>query len=84
MTRYRTCRTCGKYIPAGEGVSSKGYCSEECARVYGTCVTCGRHFLRGSQGNEDHGAEHCSKECGVRYAIVRKYGPEPVTIVAEV
>ncbi len=79
MTAYRVCRTCGRHVAEGEGTGS-GHCSPECALSYSACVTCGTYFLKG-QGF-DH--EHCSKECTVQYVILRKYGPEPVTIVAEV
>ena len=43
-------------------------------------MTCGRAFLRG----KGFDGEHCTRECTVRYQIVRKYGPEPVTVVTEV
>ena len=79
MTAFRACRTCGRYTAAGEG-TGQGHCSPDCAHAYSTCVNCGRYFLKG-QGFD---GEHCGKECTVRYVILRKYGPEPVTIVAEV
>jgi len=79
MTQFITCRTCGTYVPAGE-VVARGYCTEECIRAYSVCVNCGKYFPRG-KGIDD---EHCSKDCTTRYQILRKYGPEPVTVVAEV
>ncbi len=78
MTHFIACRTCGKYLDAANAVARR-YCSEECTRVYSACVNCGRYFLRGKGFDE----EHCSRECTVKYQILRKYGPEPVTVVAE-
>ena len=79
MTRYIACRTCGKYLSARDAVA-RGYCSEDCARAFSACVTCGKYFLK-SRGFD---SEHCSKDCTVRYRILRKYGPQPVTVVTEV
>ena len=79
MTHFLSCRTCGKYVDAGNAVA-RGYCMEECTRSYSSCVNCGRYFLRG----KGYDAEHCSKDCTVKYQILRKYGPEPVTVVTEV
>jgi hypothetical protein len=56
------------------------YCSEECTRQYSTCSNCGRVFLRGKGFDE----EFCTRACTVRYQILRKYGPQPVTVVTEV
>ncbi|MGA2764958.1 MAG: hypothetical protein ABSG17_16535 [Spirochaetia bacterium] len=79
MTHFIVCRTCGKYTGAGD-VVARGYCTEECTLTYSSCVNCGRYFLRG----KGFDSEHCTKECTVKYQIFRKYGPEPVTVVAEV
>ncbi len=79
MTRFIACRTCGKFLEAGNAVA-RGYCGNECTRQYSVCVNCGRYFLRG-KGFDD---EHCSRDCTVKYQILRKYGPEPVTVVTEV
>ncbi len=79
MTHFITCRTCGKYVTAG-AVVARGYCDEECTRLYASCINCGKYFPRG-KGFDD---KHCSKDCTTRYQILRKYGPEPVTVVAEV
>jgi hypothetical protein len=79
MTGYVSCRNCGKYVPGAE-LTGNRHCSRECTLVYSTCVNCGTYFLKGS-GFDD---EHCGKACTVKYVIMRKYGPEPVTIVAEV
>jgi hypothetical protein len=79
MSAYIACRTCGKYSEAGE-TGGRRHCSKECTLGYGACVTCGTYFRKG-QGFDD---EHCSKACTVKYVILRKYGPQPVTIVAEV
>ena len=78
-TRYLVCRTCGRHVPAAEA-AAKAWCSEECTKAYTSCINCGRFFLRG-KGLD---GEHCSRECTVRYQILRKYGPEPVTVVTEV
>jgi|WetSurMetagenome_2_1015567.scaffolds.fasta_scaffold760641_2 hypothetical protein len=78
MTVYRACRTCGRYTPSGEAAAV--LCSADCALSYSSCLNCGRYFLKG----KGFDGEHCSKQCTVRYTIQRTYGPEPVTIVAEV
>ncbi len=79
MISYLVCRTCGKYVPTAEAVA-RAFCSEACTHAYSTCVTCGRAFRQG-KGFDN---EHCARECAARYQIVRKYGPEPVAVVAEV
>jgi hypothetical protein len=79
MTTFIPCRNCGKYVTAGHTQAHRA-CSKECARVYSTCVNCGKYFLKG-EGVDD---EHCSQACTTKYVILRKYGPQPVTIVAEV
>jgi hypothetical protein len=79
MAAWVVCRMCGKYILAG-GAVSRGYCSEECTRVFESCVNCGTYFPKG--GGFD--GEHCTRACTIRYQIMRKYGPEPVTVVTEV
>jgi hypothetical protein len=79
MTSYRPCRTCGRYTAAGQW-TARGHCSPECGLAYSACINCGTYFLKG-QGFD---GEHCSRDCTVKYVILRKYGPEPVTIVAEV
>ena len=78
MTAYRVCRTCGKYIAAATAVN-RVFCSEDCTRAFDACVNCGRFFLK--SGGFD--AEHCTHACTVHYQILRKYGPEPVTVVTE-
>jgi hypothetical protein len=78
VTHFIACRTCGKHLDAASAVARR-YCAEECSRVYSACVNCGKYFLRGKGFDE----EHCSRECTVKYQILRKYGPEPVTVVAE-
>jgi hypothetical protein len=79
VTSYLVCRTCGKYVGTGEAVK-RAWCSDECTCTYGECITCGRFSLSGT----GYDAEHCSRQCTVRYQILRKYGPEPVTVVSEV
>ncbi len=79
MTNFVPCKNCGKYATGAE-LTGKRYCSRECTLTYSTCVNCGAYFLKGNGFD----AEHCSKACTVKYVIMRKYGPEPVTIVAEV
>jgi hypothetical protein len=79
MTAFVSCRNCGRYINTGT-TALRGYCSKECIRQYSACVSCGRYFHKG----EGFDAEHCSRECTAQYVIRRKYGPQPVTIVAEV
>jgi ribosomal protein S26 len=75
---YQACRACGRYVPASDAVN-RAYCSEECTRGYSTCANCGRFFPRG----KGFDAEHCTSQCTVRYQILRNYGPESVTVVAE-
>ena len=79
MTNYLACRTCGTYVTAADAVN-RGYCSEECTRAYSSCRNCGSVFLRG----KGFDGENCTRECTVHYQIMRKYGPEPVTVVTEV
>jgi hypothetical protein len=79
VTRFITCRTCGKFVDAGAAVA-RAYCTDECTRLYTACTNCGKYFLRG-KGHDD---EHCSRDCAIKYQIFRKYGPEPVTVVTEV
>jgi ribosomal protein S26 len=79
MTGYIVCRTCGRYVPAAN-VVNRAWCSEECATTYSTCTNCGKSFPTG-KGFE---RESCTRECTVRYQILRKYGPQPVTVVTEV
>jgi len=79
MTGFAVCRTCGKYVAAGD-VVNRAYCSEECTRTFESCANCGRYYAAGS-GFESHA---CSRECTVHYQIYRKYGPQPVTVVTEV
>jgi hypothetical protein len=82
-TRYPAsfivCRNCGRYVASTEAVS-RAYCSEDCTHAWSQCPTCGKAFLRG----KGFDGEHCTRECTVRYQIVRRYGPEPVTVVTEV
>jgi hypothetical protein len=79
VTSYIVCRTCGTYVTAGN-VVNRSYCSEECTRLYSSCSNCGKAFLRGKGFDE----EYCTRECAVKYQILRKYGPQPVTVVTEV
>jgi hypothetical protein len=79
VTTYVVCRTCGRYVTAAHLVN-RGYCSEECTQAYSSCTNCGRVFLKG----KGYDAESCRRECTVRYQILRKYGPQPVTVVTEV
>jgi hypothetical protein len=79
VTAYIVCRTCGTYVTAAAAVN-RAYCSEECTRLYATCSNCGKAFLRG-KGFDD---EFCTRACTVKYQILRKYGPQPVTVVTEV
>jgi len=79
VTTYVACRTCGKYMAAAHLVN-RAYCSEECTQAYSSCTNCGRVFLKG----KGYDAESCIRECAVRYQILRKYGPQPVTVVTEV
>jgi hypothetical protein len=48
--------------------------------MYSACENCGTIFPRG----KGFDGEHCSRECTVKYQILRKYGPQPVTVVTEV
>ena len=79
MTSYVVCRTCGRYVPAAN-VVNRAWCSQECTIAYSTCTNCGRFFPRGTGFDN----ESCTPECTVRYKILRKYGPQPVTVVTEV
>jgi len=79
VTSYLSCHTCGRYVAAANLVN-RGYCSEDCTRAYAQCANCGKTFPRG--GGID--GEYCTKECTIRYLILRKYGPQPVTVVTEV
>jgi hypothetical protein len=79
MTTFIPCKNCGKHVIGADSMG-KRYCSRECTLTYSTCVNCGAYFLKGNGFD----AEHCSKDCTVKYVIMRKYGPEPVSIVAEV
>ena len=79
MTLFVVFHTCGKYVPTAALVN-RAYCSEECTRLYSECANCGRVFPRG----KGYDGQYCTRECTVRYEILRKYGPEPVTVVAEV
>ncbi len=38
MTRFVTCRTCGRYVPDSQ-VLGRAWCCEECARAYSTPLT---------------------------------------------
>ena len=79
MTAFIVCRTCGRYVAAAD-VVHRAYCSEECTASYTSCSNCGRWFPAGTGVD----GQTCSNECTVRYQILRKYGPEPVTVVTEV
>ncbi len=79
MTHYLVCRTCGRYLPAAEAVS-RAYCSETCTMAFSSCTNCGKVFPKG----KGFDGEYCTRECTIRYQILRKYGPQPVTVVAEV
>jgi ribosomal protein S26 len=79
VTSYLACRNCGRYVPAASAVN-RAYCSEECTRAYSECANCGTVFPRG----KGFDGEYCTRECTTRYQILRKYGPEPVTVVTEV
>jgi predicted nucleic acid-binding Zn ribbon protein len=78
MTHYLVCRNCGKYVRAGD-IVHRTFCSEDCTRIFSTCVNCGAAFPKG----KGFDGEYCSRECTVKYQIFRKYGPQPVTVVAE-
>ncbi len=79
MTTFVVCRTCGRYVAAAD-VINRAWCSEECTASYTSCTNCGRWFPAGTGAD----GQTCSNECTVRYQILRKYGPEPVTVVTEV
>jgi hypothetical protein len=79
MTGYIVCRTCGKYVPAAN-VVNRAWCSEECTMAFSSCTNCGKFFPSGKGFDR----ESCTRECTVRYQILRKYGPQPVTVVTEV
>jgi hypothetical protein len=79
VTSFAACRNCGRYVLAADLVS-RAYCSEACTDAYSSCTNCGRVFLQG----KGYDVECCTRECTVQYQIVRKYGPEPVTVVTEV
>jgi hypothetical protein len=79
MIHFLSCRNCGRYTPAAD-IINRGYCSEECTRAYAICPNCGRAFPRG----KGFDGEYCTRECTTRYQILRKYGPEPVTVITEV
>ena len=79
MTQFISCRNCGTYVTPSR-LKPRHMCSNECSRMYAVCVNCGKYFVKG-EGADD---EHCSKACTTKYVILRKYGPQPVTIIAEV
>jgi ribosomal protein S26 len=79
MTGYIVCRTCGKYVPAAN-VVNRAWCSQECTTAFTSCSNCGTFFPAGKGFDR----ESCTRECTVHYQILRKYGPEPVTVVTEV
>jgi ribosomal protein S26 len=79
VTSYIVCRTCGRYLPAANAIN-RAYCSEECTVGFSSCTNCGKVFPKG----KGYDAETCTRECTVRYQILRKYGPQPVTVVTEV
>ena len=79
MITFVVCRTCGRYVPAANLVN-RAYCSEECTLAYASCTNCGTVFPKG----KGYDAESCTRECTVRYQILRRYGPQPVTVVTEV
>jgi hypothetical protein len=79
MTQFIPCRNCGLYVTPSE-VKPRRVCSDECSKTYTACVNCGKYFVKG-EGADD---EYCSKACTAKYVILRKYGPQPVTIIAEV
>ena len=79
MTGYIVCRTCGRYIPAADAVK-RAWCSEACTMAFSSCTNCGKFFPAGKGFNR----ESCTRECTVQYQILRKYGPQPVTVVTEV
>lgn len=79
MTSFIVCRNCGRYVPAGE-VVRRAFCSEECTATFTSCLNCGTYFPAATGFDR----ETCSRECTVHYQILRKYGPQPVTVVTEV
>ena len=79
MSAFLACRTCGRYV-TGQDAVNRAFCSDPCTEVYDACRNCGRWFVRGTGFD----GEHCTRECTVHYQILRKYGPEPVTVVTEV
>ena len=79
MTGYIVCRTCGKYVPAAN-VVNRAWCSQECTTAFTSCSNCGKFFPAGRGFDR----ESCTRECTVHYQILRKYGPQPVTVVTEV
>jgi hypothetical protein len=78
MAHFDRCRTCGRWTPRAR-LSNEGRCSPECARAFTTCVNCGTVFVAG----EGFDGEHCSRECTIRFLIVRNYGPRPVSLATE-
>jgi hypothetical protein len=48
--------------------------------AFSSCTNCGKAFPKG----KGYDADSCTRECTVRYQILRKYGPQPVTVVTEV
>ena len=79
MTGYIVCRTCGRYVPATDAVK-RAWCSETCTTAFSSCTNCGKFFPAGTGFDR----ESCTRECTVQYQILRKYGPQPVTVVTEV
>ncbi len=59
---------------------NRAYCSEECTRAYAQL----RELRKGIPPGQRLRRGGCTRECTVRYQILRKYGPEPVTVVTEV
>jgi ribosomal protein S26 len=79
MTGYIVCRTCGRYVPAADAVK-RAWCSPACTMAFSSCTNCGKFFPAGTGFDR----ESCTRECTVQYQILRKYGPQPVTVVTEV
>ena len=79
MTGYVVCRTCGRYVPAADAVK-RAWCSEACTVAFSSCTNCGKFFPAGTGFDR----ESCTRDCTVQYQILRKYGPQPVTVVTEV
>jgi hypothetical protein len=48
--------------------------------AFSSCTNCGKAFPKG----KGYDADSCTRECTVHYQILRKYGPQPVTVVTEV